>query len=109
MTAGCRGVLQSMGSLGGRVKVSKHRSRAAPGEAAAHVSQLFSRSVAGALAALLLFAAGQAEAARQQRSHGQARHAAAGPSFALVNESIVIDVETGRILSAMNSDAMTYP
>ena len=57
---------------------------------------------------MLLLAASQAEA-RGQRSYGHARHAAAGPSFALVSESIVIDVETGRVLSAMNADAITYP
>src|SRR5207244_12146063 len=73
------------------------------------VSLLLLRSSTAVLAALLLFAASQAEAARQQRSHGHARHAAAGPSFALVSESIVVDVETGRVLSAMNADAITYP
>ena len=91
------------------MKVLNHQPRGALGEAAAHVSLLLLRSSTAVLAALLLFAASQAEAARQQRSHGHARHAAAGPSFALVSESIVVDVETGRVLSAMNADAITYP
>jgi D-alanyl-D-alanine carboxypeptidase len=97
-----------MGSLGGRVKVLNHQPRGALGEAAARVSLLLLRSSVGILAALLLLAASQAEA-RGQRSHGHARHASPGPSFALVSESIVIDVETGRVLSAMNADAITYP
>jgi len=105
-TAGYRGVLQSMGSLGDRVKVLNHQPRGALGEAAARVSLLLLRSSVGILAALLLLAASQAEA-RGQRSHGHARHASPGPSFALVSESIVIDVETGRVLSAMN--AMRLP
>src|ERR1700738_1041259 len=97
-----------MGSSGGRVKVLNHQPRGALGEAAARVSLLLLRSGAGVLAALLLLAASQAEA-RGQRSYGHARHASPGPSFALVSESIVIDVETGRVLSAMNADAITYP
>jgi D-alanyl-D-alanine carboxypeptidase len=91
------------------VKVLNHQRRGALGEAAAHISLLLLRRSAGVLAALLLLVASQAEAARQQRSHGHARHAAAGPSSALVSESIVIDVETGGVLSAMNADAITYP
>ncbi len=97
-----------MGSLGGRVKVLNHQPHGALGEAAARVSLLLLRSSVGVLAALLLLAASQAEA-RGLRSHGHARHASPGPSFALVSESIVIDVETGRVLSAMNADAITYP
>ena len=108
MTAGYRGDLQSTGSLGGRVKVSNHQPPGALGEAADHVSLLLLRKSATVLAALLLLAASQAEA-RGQRSHGHPRHAAAGPSFALVSESIVIDVETGGVLSEMNADAITYP
>ena len=91
------------------MKVLNHQPRGARCEAAAHVSLLLLlRASAGVLAALLLLAASQAEA-RGQRSHGQARHATPGPSFALVSESIVIDVETGRVLSATNADAITYP
>src|SRR5947209_6996188 len=97
------------GVMGGRVKIWNHQPRAARGEAAAHVPLLLLRLSAAVLAALILLAASQAEAARKQLSHGSARHTAAGPSFALVSESIVIDVETGRVLSAMNADAITYP
>ena len=91
------------------MKVLKHQPRGALGEAAAHVSLLLLRGSAAVLTALLLLAASQAEAARPPRSHGHARHAAVGPTFALVSESIVIDVETGGVLSAMNADAITYP
>ncbi len=90
------------------MKVLKHRASGALGEAVAHVSPLFLRSCASVLAILLFLAASQAEA-RQQRSHGHARGAVAGPSFAQVNGSIVIDVETGGVLSATNADAITYP
>ena len=90
------------------MKVLNHQPRGALGEAAAHVSPLLLRSSAAVLSALLLLAASQAEA-RGQRSHGHARYAAPRPSFALVSESILIDVETGRVLSAMNADAITYP
>src|SRR6266550_6869700 len=97
------------GVMGGRVKIWNHQPRAARGEAAAHVPLLLLRLSAAVLAALILLAASQAEAARNQRSHGSARHTAAGPSFALVSGSIVIDAETGGVLSAMNADATTYP
>src|SRR5215831_2502078 len=60
-------------------------------------------------AVLLLFAVSQAEAARHPRYHAHARHGAVGFAPVLVAESIVIDVETGRVLSAVNADAITYP
>jgi len=63
----------------------------------------------GALAALLMFAAGKAEAAHHPRYHVHAHHGLLGFGPALVNESILIDVETGRVLSEENADAITYP
>jgi len=56
-----------------------------------------------------MLAASQAEAARHPHYHAHAHHAAVGFAPALVNESIVIDVETGQILSQVNADAITYP
>ena len=60
-------------------------------------------------AVLLLFAVSQAEAARHPRYHAHARHAVVGFAPVLVAESIVIDAETGRVLNAVNADAITYP
>lgn len=56
-----------------------------------------------------MFAAGQAEAARHPRYHAHAHHGAVGLGPALVSELILIDVETGRVLSEANADAITYP
>jgi D-alanyl-D-alanine carboxypeptidase len=56
-----------------------------------------------------MFAASQAEAARHPRYHAHAHHAAVGFAPALISESIVIDVETGQVLSQVNPDAITYP
>jgi len=56
-----------------------------------------------------MFAASQAEAARRPRYHAHAHHAAVGLSPALVSESIVIEPETGQVLSQENPDAITYP
>jgi D-alanyl-D-alanine carboxypeptidase len=41
--------------------------------------------------------------------HGHARHGFSGVDPSRENESIVIDAETGRVLSEMNADAITYP
>jgi len=60
-------------------------------------------------AVLLLFAVSKAEAARHPRYHAHARHAVVGFAPVLVAESIVIDAETGRVLNAVNADAITYP
>ena len=41
--------------------------------------------------------------------HAHARHGFSGVDASRENESIVIDTETGRVLSEMNADAITYP
>jgi D-alanyl-D-alanine carboxypeptidase len=41
--------------------------------------------------------------------HGHAHHGFSGVDPSRENESIVIDAETGRVLSEMNADAITYP
>jgi D-alanyl-D-alanine carboxypeptidase len=56
-----------------------------------------------------MFVASQAEAARRLHYHAHAHHAAVGLAPALVSESIVIDPETGQVLSQENPDAITYP
>jgi D-alanyl-D-alanine carboxypeptidase len=63
----------------------------------------------GAVAAVLLLGASRAEAARHPRYHTHARHGAIGFGPAVVAESIVIDAETGQVLSQVNADAITYP
>ena len=87
----------------------QYRPRGARDSVSAHVSGFFLRSCASALAALVIFAASQAQAGHQKRYHVQARHAAPAPRAFLVRESIVIDVESGQVLNAVNADAVTYP
>jgi D-alanyl-D-alanine carboxypeptidase len=41
--------------------------------------------------------------------HAHARHGFSGVDPSRENESIVIDTDTGRVLSEMNADAITYP
>src|SRR5690349_8553764 len=63
---------------------------------------------AGGLAVLLMLGAGPAEARHPVRYHKHVRHGAAvdpGREAA----AIVIDADTGRVLSEMNADAITYP
>jgi D-alanyl-D-alanine carboxypeptidase len=98
------------------VRVFEYKPRGALGDVTACASRLLVHSIAGAVAAVLMasaalsiFAASQAEAARQPRYHAHARHSAVGLGPVLVSESIVIDVEAGRVLNAFNADAITYP
>ncbi|HEX3419121.1 MAG TPA: serine hydrolase, partial [Stellaceae bacterium] len=63
----------------------------------------------GAVAALLTLGATPAAARHHPGYHGHARHGFHGVDPSRETESIVIDVETGRVLSEMNADAITYP
>jgi D-alanyl-D-alanine carboxypeptidase len=63
----------------------------------------------GAIAALLMLGASPAAARHHPGYHGHARHGFYGVDPSRENESIVIDAETGRVLSEMNADAITYP
>jgi D-alanyl-D-alanine carboxypeptidase len=63
----------------------------------------------GAIVALLMLGASPASARHHPGYHGHARHGFYGVDPSRENESIVIDVETGRVLSEMNADAITYP
>ena len=60
----------------------------------------------GAVAVLLTLGASPALA---RHHHAHARHGFSGVDPSRENESIVIDTETGRVLSEMNADAITYP
>ena len=91
------------------MRVFECKGRKASRNGAACASRILAYGSAGAFAGLLVFAASQAEAARHPRYHAHAHHAALGFAPALVSESIVIDVETGRVLSVVNADAITYP
>jgi D-alanyl-D-alanine carboxypeptidase len=64
---------------------------------------------AGAVAALLLYGMGSAEARQHPRYHAHIRHGAVGLDPGRESESIVVDADTGRVLSEMNPDAITYP
>ena len=57
----------------------------------------------------MTFGASPAAARHHPGYHGHARHGFHGVDPSRENESIVIDAETGRILSEMNADAITYP
>ena len=65
--------------------------------------------LAGAVAALLLYGMGSAEARQHPRYHTHIRHGAVGLDPGRESESIVVDADTGRVLSEMNADAITYP
>jgi D-alanyl-D-alanine carboxypeptidase len=91
------------------VRVFECKGRRASLYVAARVSRILACGSTGTVAILLIFAASQAEAARHPRYHAHAHHAAVGFAPVLVGESIVIDVETGQVLSQVNADAITYP
>ena len=57
----------------------------------------------------MTFGAHPAAARHHTGYHGHARHGFYGVDRSRENESIVIDAETGRVLSEMNADAITYP
>ena len=63
----------------------------------------------GAIAGFLMFGASPAAARHHPGYHGHARHGFYGVDPSRENELIVIDAETGRVLSEMNADAITYP
>src|SRR6201994_610569 len=72
-------------------------------------SRLLAGAGLAAFAALSMLSASPAEARHHSGYHGHARHGFYGVDPSRENESIVIDTETGRVLSEMNADAITYP
>src|SRR5215831_3784938 len=99
-----------MGELGGcGVKVIRSKGRSAPCNAVVRALRTLGCGSGCVITFLSMFAASQAEAARRPRYHAHAHHAAVGLAPALVSESIVIEPETGQVLSQENPDAITYP
>jgi D-alanyl-D-alanine carboxypeptidase len=81
-----------------------------PGREFSRVAAFYSLQIfVGAVAALLLSGTSPAEARQHHRYHGHIRHGAVGVDPGRESESIVIDADTGRVLSEMNADAITYP
>src|SRR5262249_54067093 len=71
--------------------------------------RILAGATAGTIAALLLAGTNPVEARQHPRYHAHIRHGAVGLDPGRESESIVIDADTGRVLSEMNADAITYP
>src|SRR5437660_1620846 len=92
------------------VEVELFRNTARCSSRAAPLSlRFFAGAGLGAIAVLLTLGATPAAARHHAGYHGHARHGFSGVDPSRENESIVIDAETGRVLSEMNADAITYP
>ncbi len=79
-----------------------------PGDAAANPWRILAGAAAGLAGVLLVCASGPAEARHNVRYHPHVRHGVPiDPGRQ--SELIVIDVDTGRVISEMNADAITYP
>jgi D-alanyl-D-alanine carboxypeptidase len=76
---------------------------------AADPLQILISIASGVAATLLLFVASPVEARQHPRYHVHVRHGAVGIDPGRESESIVIDADTGRVLSEVNADAITYP
>jgi D-alanyl-D-alanine carboxypeptidase len=72
-------------------------------------SLLFLAGVGIGAFVLAILGTAPAEARHHSRFHAHARHGSHGVDPSRENESIVIDADTGRVLSEMNADAITYP
>src|SRR5215470_18029232 len=105
MMIACVSRVQSIGGMGVALIVAKN-----PGRESCRVAVFCSLQIfAGAVAALLLSSVSPAEARHHPRYHAHVRHGAVGLDPGRESESIVIDVDTGRVLSEMNADSITYP
>lgn len=89
--------------------VFRNTSRGAGREAARHAPRTPAGIGISAFAVLLIFGASPAEARHHLRYHGHVRHGSFGIDPSRELESIVIDADTGRVLSEVNADAITYP
>jgi D-alanyl-D-alanine carboxypeptidase len=97
-----------LGEWGVKVKVFRNTARCTS-RVAPLSRRFFTGAGLGAIAVLLTLGASPAAARHHPGSHGHARHGFSGVDPSRENESIVIDAETGRVLSEMNADAITYP
>jgi D-alanyl-D-alanine carboxypeptidase len=90
------------------VRVFKNTARGA-----ARAAPLSLRLLAGAglcaVAVLLTVGPNPAQARHHAGFHAHARHGFRGVDPSRENESIVIDADTGRVISEMNADSITYP
>src|SRR6476659_9225410 len=94
------GLLAHRGGGGVRAVMAKQR-----GEVPARTPRvrLFGRTIATAAVALGLLGSGQAMARHGHRDVAPAEYS--GPVF----EWILLDAETGQVLSEQNADVLTYP
>lgn len=89
------------------MRVFTNTARGVSRDAAANSLRILTGVAAGAVVAVLMLGSGPAEARHHLRYHTHVRHGVVDP--ARENESIVIDADTGRVVSEMNADAITYP
>jgi D-alanyl-D-alanine carboxypeptidase len=94
--------------MGVEVKVFRNAARCTS-RAAPRSRRFLAGASIGAVAVLLTLGASPAAARHHQGYHGHARHGFSGVDPSRETESIVIDAESGRVLSEMNADAITYP
>jgi D-alanyl-D-alanine carboxypeptidase len=94
--------------MGVEVKVFRNAARCTS-RAAPRSRRFLAGAGIGAVAVLLTLGANPAAARHHQGYHGHVRHGFSGVDPSRETESIVIDTETGRVLSEMNADAITYP
>jgi D-alanyl-D-alanine carboxypeptidase len=98
-----------VGELGVKLIVLRKTARDRRRLAAARSWQILISAASGVAATLLLFVASPAEARQHPRYHAHIRHGSLGLDPGRESESIVIDADTGRVLSEINADAITYP
>jgi D-alanyl-D-alanine carboxypeptidase len=89
--------------------VLRNAARGRSRDAVPYALRILAGAVAGVFAALLLSYTNPAEARHHSRYHPHARHGSVGLDPARESEAIVIDADTGRVVSEMNADAITYP
>jgi D-alanyl-D-alanine carboxypeptidase len=89
------------------VKGFQKKPRGSSGKFGLRAARVCAAGLVAACAALLLFAPSPAAAAR--RAHHHHRLGAVGFAPLPVSASIVLDADTGRVLSEDNADGLTYP
>jgi D-alanyl-D-alanine carboxypeptidase len=99
--------LQEIGKVGDMLKASQREQRGASRDIGFRTSRVVAAGLVATAALYLLFGVSPAGAAR--RAHHHNAPGAVGFAPGPVSASIVLDVDTGRVLSAENADAVTYP